>query len=143
MDGRFPTLSVSLPAIDGPALAVDTAAIVGLVVIGLASHGVNPLLRPLYAIDTVFPFVAGWLLCAGLLGLYRDRRTESVVTHLRSVTVCWLAAANVAFLIRGSPVTSGGIAWTFTVVLTGLGLVVVLGSRTAFDRRFRLDDDRL
>lgn len=143
MDGRFPTLSVSLPAIDGPALAVDTAAIVGLVVVGLVSHGVNPLLRPLYAIDTVFPFVAGWLLCAGLLGLYRDRRTEFVVAHLRSVTVCWLAAANVAFLIRGSPVTSGGIAWTFTVVLTGLGLVVVLGSRTAFDRRFRLDDDRL
>lgn len=143
MDGRFPPRSVSVPAIDGPALAVDTAAIVGLVVVGLVAHGENPLLRPLYAIDTAVPFVAGWLLCAGLLGLYRDRRGQSVAAHLRSVTVCWLAAANVAFLIRGSPVTSGSIAWTFTVVLTGLGLVVVLGSRTAFDRRFRLDEERL
>lgn len=143
MNGRFPNLSVSLPASDGPALAVDTAAVVGLVLVGLVSHGENPLARPLYAVDTAFPFVAGWLLCSGLLGLYRDRSRGSVGRHLRSVTVCWLAAANVAFLVRGSPVVTGSAAWTFTMVLTGLGLVVVLGSRVAFDRHLRRDDDRL
>lgn len=143
MKRRLPTLSVSLPAIDGPALAVDTAAIVGLVLVGLHRHDVNPLVRPLYALDTVVPFAVGWLVCSGLLGLYRGRRRTDFGPHLRAVTVCWLAAANVAFLIRGSSVTSGSIAWPFPLVLTGFGLIVVLGSRIAFDRYVRLDENRL
>lgn len=143
MERRLPTLSVSLPSIDGPAVAVDTAAIAGLVLVGLISHGVNPLVRPLYALDTILPFVVGWLVCAGLLGLYRDRRRDPFRRHLRSVTVCWLAAANVALLIRGSSVTAGSITWPFPLVLTGFGLVVILASRTLFDRYDRLDEDRL
>lgn len=143
MEPPLPTRTVSLPSIDGPAIAVDTAAVVGLVLVGLVSHGVNPLVRPLYALDSIFPFVVGWLVCAGLLGLYRDRRRERFRRHLRSVTVCWLAAANVAVLIRGSSVTAGSITWPFPLVLTGFGLVVVLGSRTVFDRYVRLDENRL
>lgn len=143
MESPLPTRSVSLPPIDGPAIAVDTAAIVGLVLVGLVSHGANPLVRPLYALDTIFPFVVGWLVCAGLLGLYRDRGRERFRRHLRAVTVCWFAAANVAFLIRGSSVTAGSITWPFPLVLTGFGLVVVLGSRTVFDRYVRLDENRL
>lgn len=143
MERRLPNLSVSLPAIDGPALVVDTVAIAALVLVGLVSHGENPLVRPLNAIETTLPFVAGWILCAGLLGLYRDRGRDSFGRHLRSVTVCWLAAANVAFLVRGSPITPESTAWTFTVVMTGLGLLVILGTRTVYDRRVRRDDDRL
>lgn len=143
MERRLPTLSATLGPIDGPAMAVDTAAIVGLVLVGLVEHEVNPLVRPLYALDTIFPFVVGWLVCAGLLGLYRDRRRERFRRHLRSATVCWLAAANVAFLIRGSSVTAGSITWPFPLVLTGFGLVVVLGSRTVFDRYVRPDENRL
>lgn len=143
MERRLPTLSVSTPPIDGPAIAVDTAAIVGFVLLGLGGHGVNPLVRPLYALDTIFPFVLGWLACAGLLGLYRNRRRGRFGRHLRAVAVCWLAAANVAFLIRGSSVTAGGVTWQFTLVLTGFGLAVVLGSRTVFDRYVRQDDNRL
>jgi len=131
----------SNPIPDLRAFAVDCAVIVGFVVLGLVSHDVNPIGDVLYTIDTVTPFLAGWLICSALIGLYRNRTSGTITTHLQSVTVCWLAAVNVAILIRG--ILRGGIVWPFPLVMTGLGLLALLGSRTAYDRRDLHDENRL
>jgi len=79
-------------------LGVGDAAVVAAVVIaGQLSHGVNPLAAPLSSAETLLPFVAGWLVAAGLVGVY-----------------------------RASPLFSGGITWPFPLVITGTTLGALL-----------------
>lgn len=116
-------------------LVVDCLAIVGLVLVGRLSHGDSVLTDPLSATIAVIPFVGGWLLVALLTGLYATAASSNDGRQLALVLVCWLAAANVGFLLRGSPVLPGGVPWEFTVVFTGIGSLVLLsihGGRLLF-----------
>ncbi|MFC3958408.1 DUF3054 domain-containing protein [Halovivax cerinus] len=125
------------------ALAVDSFVIGGLALLGLLRHRGDPIEDPGYALATIAPFVLGWIGCATLSNLYRDRRRIGLTTHLRSVLICWLAATNVAFLIRGSPVAPGNVPWSFMAVMVGLGSVAVLGSRLTFEWVVRSREERL
>ena len=110
-----------------PILAgIDIVLVVGLIVAGLLSHGTSPVADPLASTESVLPFLVGWLAVSTLAGLYRPSRTVVPLQAARWSALCWLAAANVGFLIRGSPLVDGGVAWEFTVVLTGLGLAVIV-----------------
>lgn len=108
---------------------IDVALIVGLVLLGRVSHEGNPIAEPLASLETVTPFVIGWLAVALLAGVYtRDRRGQG----FRLTTVAWIAAANVGLMIRGSPLFEGGATWPFPVVITVTGLVVLLGWRLGY-----------
>ena len=109
--------------------ALDGLVVAGLVVYGQLSHGMWRASEPLVAIESIVPFVAGWYLVAVLGGIYAGTRPGSIVSELRCVLVCWLAAANVAFLLRGSAYFTGGVPWEFTVVFTGIGAVAIVGVR--------------
>lgn len=110
----------------------DLVCIVALILYGQYNHGIAPHADPLRVLEVAFPFVFGWLLAVVLLDLYRDVEANHHVGSLRSVVVCWLAAANVGFLIRGTDVVAGGVSWSFIVVLSGFGLVVLLGWRMGY-----------
>lgn len=107
-------------------LAIDCLAIVALVLVGRLSHGDPVLTDPLAVAIAVIPFVGGWLLVALLTGLYATAGSSNPVGQLGLVLVCWFAAANVGFLLRGSPALPGGVPWEFTVVFTVLGSLVLL-----------------
>jgi len=101
--------------------AGDAAVVAAVVLAGQVSHGTNPLAAPLETVETVGPFLAGWLVAAGLLGVYRAEGHA-----LRLVTGAWIAGANLGLLVRGSPLVAGGTTWPFPLVITGTTLGAVL-----------------
>ena len=109
--------------------AVDGLVVAGLVVYGQLSHGFLRASEPLAAVESIVPFVIGWYLVAGLGGIYAGTHPGSILTELRLVLVCWLAAANVGFFLRGSAYFAGGVPWEFTVVFTGIGIVAIVSGR--------------
>lgn len=110
---------------------VDVALIAAVVLVGRIEHGGNPVAEPLASLETLAPFVIGWLAVALLAGVYtRDR--PAMGRRLRLTTVTWIAAANVGLMIRGAPVFAGGTTWPFPIVITATGLVVLLGWRLGY-----------
>ncbi|WP_247728591.1 DUF3054 domain-containing protein [Halovivax limisalsi] len=110
----------------GPVLLLDCIAIVGLVVVGQQTHGGDPFGNLLRTGETVAPFLLGWLTISVLGGLYPNP-PAGAVDRLRLLVVCWFAAANVGFLLRGSPPLPGGVPWEFTAVFTGFGAIILVG----------------
>ncbi len=103
-------------------LAVGDAAVVAAVVLaGQMSHGTEPLAAPLATLETLGPFLAGWLVAAGLVGVYR-----AAPGAFGLVAGAWLAGANLGLLARGSPYLSGGTTWPFPLVITGTTLGMLL-----------------
>jgi len=110
-------------------LAVGDAAVVaGVVLAGQVSHGVNPLAAPLSTAETLIPFLAGWLVAAGLIGVYRG---DDPRRAWRLVAGAWIAGANLGLIARASPLFSGGTVWPFPLVITGTTLGALLVWRGA------------
>ncbi|QCS42678.1 DUF3054 domain-containing protein [Natrinema versiforme] len=110
---------------------IDTVLIAGFVLLGRIEHGGNPLAEPLASLETIAPFVIGWLAVALLAGIYtRDRPVGR--DGLRLTAVAWIAAANVGLMLRASPLFEGSATWPFPLVITGFGLLVLLGWRLGY-----------
>lgn len=111
---------------------VDVGLLAALVLLGQLSHGVNPLTEPLGALETIAPFVLAWIVVAPVAGVYARETLSSPGTAVRVTAIGWLAAANVAFILRASPWFDGGIAWAFPLVMSGLGIVLLVGWRLGY-----------
>ncbi|WP_265111705.1 DUF3054 domain-containing protein [Halosolutus halophilus] len=111
--------------------AVDVSVVVAFVVVGLLSHGTDPITEPLAALETVAPFVVGWLAIAPLAGVYTMRST-SLAHVTRVTTVAWIGAANVGLILRSSPLFEGGSVWPFNLVITGFGLLTLVAWRVGY-----------
>lgn len=112
--------------------AIDLALLAAIIVVGQLSHGVEPLAEPLVALETVVPFAVGWLAMAPLAGLYAPGVATSLATAVRVTTVAWVAAANVGLIMRASALFDGGASWPFPLVITGFGLLALVGWRGAY-----------
>ncbi|OVE85596.1 DUF3054 domain-containing protein [Natronolimnobius baerhuensis] len=112
--------------------AGDFLVLVGLLAVGLYEHRTNPILEPVAALETMFPFLFGWAVAAVLAGVYTRAVATSPWQAARVVAVAWLAAMNVGLLLRSSPLFDGGAAWQFNAVMTGLGLAVLLAWRVGY-----------
>ncbi|MCL9813176.1 DUF3054 domain-containing protein [Natranaeroarchaeum aerophilus] len=112
--------------------------VVSLVVAGgiVEHHGLAGLTDPFTTLETVIPFAVGWLLCAGIAGLYRPDVLTDPRVAARHTTLTALAAVNVGLLLRASPYFAGGTAWPFPLVMTGTVLVVVVPWRLVLVRLF-------
>lgn len=108
----------------GRLMVGDALVVTGMVLAGDLSHGTNPLTAPVSALETLVPFLAGWLLAAGLVGVYD---AEDPGRAIRLVSAAWLAGANLGLLVRASSLVSGGTTWPFPLVITGtvLGMLVL------------------
>ncbi|WP_255191532.1 DUF3054 domain-containing protein [Natronobeatus ordinarius] len=111
---------------------VDVALLAGLVLLGQLSHGQNPLAEPLGALEAIAPFVLAWIVVAPFAGVYARAVLSSPTAAVRVTVIGWLAAANVGFILRASPWFEGGIAWAFPLVMTGMGLLLLVGWRLAY-----------
>ncbi|AXR77769.1 hypothetical protein AArc1_1435 [Natrarchaeobaculum sulfurireducens] len=110
----------------------DLVAIVALIVIGQLSHDIDPVTDPLASLESMVPFLIGWLVISLLAGVYAREIATSVARAARSTTVAWIAAVNVGLIIRSTPLFDGGSGWPFNLVLTGSGLVILLAWRLAY-----------
>ncbi|WP_247000715.1 DUF3054 domain-containing protein [Halosolutus gelatinilyticus] len=112
--------------------AIDVAVVVGFVTVGLLSHDVNPIADPITSLETIAPFALGWLVIAPVAGVYARDVATSAPRTARSVSVAWIAAANVGLILRSSPAFDGGAVWPFNLVMTGFGLLALLGWRLGY-----------
>ncbi len=113
-------------------LAGDLLVVSLVVAAGIVEHhGLAGLTDPFTTLETVIPFAVGWLLCAGLAGLYRPGVLTVPRVAARLTTLTALAAVNVGLLLRASPYFGGGTAWPFPLVITGTVIVVVVPWRLA------------
>ncbi|WP_440764964.1 DUF3054 domain-containing protein [Natronorubrum sp. DTA7] len=110
--------------------AADIGLLAGLVLVGQLSHNVNPIDQPIASLEAIAPFVIGWLAVAALAGLYTRSVASSVTQSVRLTTVTWIAAANVGLLLRQT-VFGDTAAWPFPLVITGFGLLLLVGWRIA------------
>lgn len=106
--------------------AGDLCLIIVVIVAGQLSHGVSPISAPLDSIETLLPFLFGWVLLVALLDLYRGPRVSDLATGVRTLIAAWLGAAGVGLVIRSSPYFDGGAAWPFGLVIIGTVLVVLV-----------------
>ena len=113
-------------------VVVDVGLLAGLVLVGQLSHGIDPLADPLGALETMAPFVIGWLAVAPIARVYAADVLASPVETARLTALGWVAAANVGLIIRSSPAFDGSAVWAFNIVMTGLGLVALLAWRLAY-----------
>ncbi|MDG5818145.1 DUF3054 domain-containing protein [Natronococcus sp. A-GB7] len=112
--------------------AIDLALLAAIIVVGQLSHGIDPVGEPLTALETVVPFAVGWLAMAPLAGLYAPGVAASLARTVRVTTVAWVAAANVGLILRASSLFDGGAVWPFPLVMTGFGLLALVGWRGAY-----------
>ncbi len=111
--------------------AGDLLVLAALLAVGVIQHGTDPLAEPLATAETMAPFLLAWLPVAALAGLYAADTIGSPRRTVRLTALAWLGAANVGLILRASPLFDGGAAWTFSAVITGLGLVVLVVWRGA------------
>lgn len=110
----------------------DIVALVSLLVVGLLSHDTNPITEPVASLETMAPFLLGWIVLSVLAGIYDRTVATSVARTARLTTVTWFAAANVGLVVRSSPYFDGGVAWPFGLVMTGTGLIIMVGWRVGY-----------
>ncbi len=132
------TLSARLPLGNSRRLGVlagDLLAVIGIVSVGLYQHhGAAGFASPLSAAETITPFVVGWLLCAGLAGLYGTEVLTDLGTAARLSAVTTFAAVNIALVLRASPLFEGSATWPFNLVMTVTVLAVVVPWRLVVAR---------
>ncbi|MFW5919417.1 MAG: DUF3054 domain-containing protein [Halanaeroarchaeum sp.] len=110
--------------------ALDALVVVAVLIAGELQHGFDPIGDPGRVVGTLAPFLVGWVVFAGVAGLYA-RTDRPLVADLRLLVVTWFAGANVGLVLRSSPWLHGGVTWPFGLVVTGTVLVVLVGWRLA------------
>jgi len=118
----------------GSIVAGDIAVVVAFLIVGELSHGIDPVAQPLHVLETIAPFLVGWVVAAPLVGLYDEGALASPVLSARLTAAAWLGAANVGLLLRGSPYFVGGTTWPFPLVITAIGLLFLVTWRVAASR---------
>ncbi|ADJ15033.1 DUF3054 domain-containing protein [Halalkalicoccus jeotgali] len=107
-------------------LVVDLAIVAAQLSYGLITHGTDPLADPFYTVETVAPFLLGWLLAAPMLGVYTARVRSSLVETLLSVGLAWIVAALIGVGLRATPWLVGGAPPAFVLVTVATGLATLL-----------------
>ncbi|NUB92348.1 DUF3054 domain-containing protein [Haloterrigena sp. SYSU A558-1] len=121
-------------AVDRTTLALgvgDVGLVTGLLVYGQLSHEANPLAQPLGTLETIAPFVIGWIVVAALAGLYTRSAAAAPSRAARLTAVVWLGAANVGLLLRQG-LFGDSATWPFPLVITGFGFLLLVGWRVGY-----------
>ncbi|MHC3380152.1 DUF3054 domain-containing protein [Haloarcula sp. H-GB5] len=109
----------------------DLLAIAVFVGVGEVTHGINPILNPGRFAGTLTPFYVGWLLVAGLGGLYTAGATATIRAALGRTIVGWVLAVGIAQGLRSTAVFPGSAALTFALVSVFVGGTLLLLWRSA------------
>ncbi|MDQ2071455.1 DUF3054 domain-containing protein [Haloarcula sp. H-GB4] len=109
----------------------DLLAIALFVGVGELTHGTNPILSPGRFVGALTPFYIGWLLVAGLGGLYTAAATATIRVALGRTIVGWVLAVGIAQGLRSTAMFPGNAALTFALVSVIIGGTLLLLWRSA------------
>jgi hypothetical protein len=99
----------------------DLAAITLFVAVGEYTHGYDPLVDVGRVAGTLAPFLIGWVLIAGVSGLYTRSSVRSIRGALGRTLLGWALAVVIAQALRATDVFHGNAAVTFALVSVAVG----------------------
>lgn len=103
----------------------DVVAIAAVVLYGrVVRHGHT--LLSVGTLETLLPFLFGWVVGSALLGLYTEQAFATTGWSLRLVTAAWFVAAALGLVARSAPLFSGSVTWPFGLVILSFVLIVLL-----------------
>lgn len=110
----------------------DVVLLATLILFGQWSHGIDPVSDPAATVETMLPFITGWLIVSLLAGAYDRDVISAPIESARLAAIAWLAGANIGLILRSSPVFDGSGDWPFNLVITGFGLLALVGWRLVY-----------
>lgn len=108
----------------------DLVAIVATVWAGSLHHGNDPLVVPSIYIETLTPFLVGWVVAAYALGAYSEDTLSGYRAALVPTLVGWFVGNAIGQGLRASPFFRGGTELSFFLVMFGFVGVALLVART-------------
>lgn len=117
-----------------PLAAVDVLALSAVLTIGVVNHhGVDYLsTAPVEWLLTLVPFLVGWAVAAPLVGAYSAGAAESAKAAIPLAIRAWIPGAAVGFVLRASPLFSGGFQLSFGIVMLLTGGAALVAGRWLF-----------
>jgi len=107
---------------------VDLVAILAMLWIGELRHGNDPLVTPLLFVDTLIPFLVGWIVAGYALGAYSAVTMDGYRPAIVQVLVAWFAANVVGQALRATDLFHGGSQLSFFLVMLGfVGIALTVG----------------
>jgi len=131
-EGSF--LARRTDAAAAPLAVVDLLALSAVLTYGVVDHnGVDYLTTATGGwLLTLLPFLLGWAVASPLIGAYSAGAAESAKAAIPLALRAWVPAAAVGFVLRASPLFSGGFQPIFGVVVFVAGGVALAAFRWAF-----------
>ncbi|MFC6873102.1 DUF3054 domain-containing protein [Halobellus marinus] len=117
-----------------PLAVVDVLALAAVLTIGVINHnGVEYLsTNPVGWLLTLVPFLVGWAVAGPLVGAYSAGAAESAKAAIPLAIRAWIPGSIIGFVLRASPLFSGGFQWTFGIVMLLTGGVSLAVFRWLF-----------
>lgn len=112
----FATLDRRALARYGP---LDLLAILAMIWVGELRHGTDPLASPFLYLDTLAPFLVGWIVAAYALGAYGSHTLDGYRPAIGSALLAWLVGNLVGQALRATSLFHGGTQLSFVLVMFG------------------------
>ena len=127
-------LARRIDAAAAPLAVVDLLALSAVLTSGVIDHnGVDYLTAATGGwLLTLVPFLLGWAVASPLVGAYSAGAAESAKAAVPLALRAWVPAAAIGFVLRASPLFSGGFQPIFGVVVFVAGGVALAGLRWLF-----------
>lgn len=107
----------------------DVLALAAFVAAGRQQHLGTPIGDPVGFLDTLAPFLIGWIVAAIIGGLYTS---DALLTPRRAISwtlPAWVFAVVIGIGLRATPLFTGGAAPTFVIVTFLVGGTLLVGWR--------------
>ena len=107
---------------------LDLVGILAMVWLGELRHGNDPLAVPFIYLDTLAPFLIGWVVAAFALGAYGSRTLDGYRTALGYGLGAWFVGNAIGQGLRATDLFHGGTEAAFFVVMfLFIGVALVVG----------------
>lgn len=107
---------------------IDLLGMLAMLWIGEIRHGFDPLVYPGVYVQTLVPFLLGWVVAAYALGAYGSRTLGSYRFAIGDALAAWFVANVIGQLIRATPYLRGGSQLSFFLVMLGfVGIALTVG----------------
>lgn len=107
---------------------VDLLGILVMIWIGELRHGNDPLVSPFLYVDTLVPFLVGWLVAAYAVGAYSAGTLEGYRPAIGYALGAWFVGNAIGQALRATDLFHGGTQPSFVLVmLLFVGVALIVG----------------
>lgn len=107
---------------------IDLLGMLAMLWIGELRHGNDPVVSPFLYLDTLAPFLIGWIIAAYLLSAYSTATLDSYRAAIGYAVVAWFVGNTIGQALRASDFFHGGTELSFFLVMFGfVGVALTAG----------------